>query len=84
MGSEMCIRDRLSFNWDVRTFSYIFTKVGSFGSIYIARVKNISPRTTSGSPKDDPVRFEFLKTREPRVKFRVGTLKNNLSFTNIR
>ena len=25
-----------------------------------------------GSPKRDPVRFGFLKTREPRVKFRVG------------
>ena len=25
-----------------------------------------------GSPKRDPVWFGFLKTREPRVKFRVG------------
>ena len=25
-----------------------------------------------GSPKRDPVRFGFLKTQEPRVKFRVG------------
>ena len=25
-----------------------------------------------GSPKRDPVRFGFLKTRGPRVKFRVG------------
>ena len=25
-----------------------------------------------GSPKRDPVRFGFLKTREPRVKFWVG------------
>ena len=37
-----------------------------------ARVKNISPWVTSGSPKNDQVRFGFLQTQELQVKFRVG------------
>ena len=37
---------------------------GLFGSKYLPKML--------GSPKRDPVRFGFLKTQEPRVKFRVG------------
>ena len=50
-------------------FAHVFPH---FYWVRVARVKNIWPRVTSGSPKRDPVRFGFLKTQEPRVKFRVG------------
>ena len=50
-------------------FAHVFLH---FYWVRVARVKNISPRVTSGSPKRDPVRFGFLKTREPQIKFWVG------------
>ena len=50
-------------------FAHVFLH---FYWVRVARVKNISPRVTSGSPKRDLVRFGFLKTQELRVKCRVG------------